>query len=62
MRGIRLLEPQVEETVVAPNVTAIRFWLANRRPEAWGAQPDPGEQESLAKVDALLAQIAPPQP
>ena len=55
-----VIEPQVEETVVAPNVTAIRFWLANRRPEAWDAQGGPAEQASLEKMDALLARIAGP--
>ena len=55
-----VIEQQIEETVVAPNVTAIRYWLANRRPEAWGAQPDPSEQASLEKMDALLSQLGGP--
>ncbi len=55
-----VIEHEVEETVVAPNVTAIRYWLSNRRPEAWGAQGDPSEQASLEKMDALLSQLAGP--
>ncbi len=52
------IEPQTEEAVVAPNVTAIRFWLANRRPELWASQGDPAEQASLEKMDALLARLS----
>ena len=38
-----------------PNLTAIKFWLACRLPEKWGARL--GEAEAKNGLDALLAAI-----
>lgn len=49
----------VKETIkeVPPNVTAIIFWLKNRRPEQWRNNPTMDGKETLKALDAVLEKI-----
>ena len=40
------------------NVTAIIFWLKNRRPDKWRDKPEaPGDSETLKKAKEMLGGI-----
>lgn len=52
------VETRVLKRYAAPSVTAQIFWLKNRRPDKWRDKPkEEEEQETLAKLDAVLGKI-----
>ena len=56
-QGQKVVVPFTE--IVAPDTTAAIFWLKNRRPDKWRANPDGGENEekpiTINIVDAVTA-------
>jgi len=56
-QGQEVVVPFTE--IVAPDTTAAIFWLKNRRPDQWRANPDGGENEekpiTINIVDAVTA-------
>lgn len=56
-QGQEVIVPYTE--VVAPDTTAAIFWLKNRRPEQWRANPDGGDNDdkpiTINIVDAVKA-------
>ena len=58
-KGKEVVDYEVENALVkealSGNVTAIIFWLKNRRPDKWRDKPEaPGDADTLKKAKALL--------
>ena len=61
-KGKEVVDYEVENALVkealSGNVTAIIFWLKNRRPDKWRDKPEaPGDADALKKAKALLEGI-----
>ena len=61
-KGKEVVDYEVENALVkealSGNVTAIIFWLKNRRPDKWRDKPEaPGDANALKKAKALLEGI-----
>lgn len=61
-KGKEVVDYEVENALVkealSGNVTAIIFWLKNRRPDKWRDKPEaPGDADTLKKAKALLEGI-----
>ena len=48
----------VQETVyIPPDVTALIFWLKNRKPEVWRDKPTPDDSEMKERLETVLEGI-----
>lgn len=50
-------EKTVTTKEVAPDIGAISAWLRNRRPDTWTDKPSQEQEETLKRLDEVLAEI-----
>lgn len=55
--GVVTKKKEIIKKYSQPNVTAIIYWLKNRKPEQWRDRPETTDDETLAKLDSVLEKI-----